>query len=190
MQISQKPIKLLILNLLIILYHTGFGQVKTLYDFSAVTLDGKPIDFSSLKGKKVLIINTATKCSLAPQFNKLQELYKQYGGEKFEIIAFPSNDFGNQEPGNNMEIKQVCSDKYKITFPVMEKISIRENPHPVFKWLTSKKENGYKDAKVIWNFQKFLIDEEGRLTDILLPVTSPASNKIKNWIISDKNQKD
>ena len=160
------------------------GQHKTLYDFTAKTIDGRDFDFSTLKGKKVLIVNTATECSLAPQFKTLQELYEEYGGDDFEIIGFPCNDFGKQEPGENEEIYNVCKEKYGVTFQLMEKISIKgDNPHPIYKWLTSSEENGTLDAKVTWNFQKFLIDENGKVVDSTSPISSPKSNRIIEWLM-------
>ena len=160
------------------------AQKKTLHDFRAITIDGKEFDFSTLKGKKVLIVNTASECSLAPQFKKLQELYEEYGGDDFEIIAFPCNDFGKQEPGNNQEINDVCAKKYAVTFQMMEKIKIKgNNPHPIYKWLTSSKENGTLEAKVTWNYQKFLVDENGQVVDALSPISSPKSNRILEWLM-------
>ena len=160
------------------------AQHKVLYDFKATTIDGKDFDFSALKGKKVLIVNIATHCSLAPQLKKLQELYEEYGGDDFEIIAFPCNDFGNQEPGDNQEIQSVCTNKYAITFPVMEKISIKgEDCHPLYKWLTNSEENGTLQSKVTWNYQKFLVDEEGKVVDSLSPITSPKGNRILEWLL-------
>lgn len=160
------------------------AQKKTLHDFTAITIDGKEFDFSTLKGKKVLIVNTASECSLAPQLKKLQELYEEYGGDDFEIIAFPCNDFGKQEPGNNEEIYEVCTKKYEITFQMMEKIKIKgNNPHPIYKWLTSSEENGTLEAKVTWNYQKFLIDENGQVVDALSPISSPKSNRILEWLM-------
>ncbi|MEE4286235.1 MAG: glutathione peroxidase, partial [Mariniphaga sp.] len=129
-----------------------FAQ-KTLHDFSARTITGEILDFSTFKGKKVLIVNTATECSLTPQFRKMQELYEEYGGDDFEIVAFPCNDFGSQEPGTNEQINEFCTKKYNVSFTLMEKISIKDDMHPIYKWLTSSEENGTLDAKVIWNFQ-------------------------------------
>jgi len=149
------------------------GQYKTLHDFKARTIDGEIFNFSELKGKKVLIVNTATECALTPQFKKLQELYEEYGGDDFEIIAFPSNDFGSQEPGDNEHIKKFCTQKYEVSFLMMEKISIKDDPHPVYKWLMSSEENGTLDGRVIWNFQKFLIDENGIVVESLSPITGP-----------------
>lgn len=180
----MKAIKLNLFILSLLISIQIMGQKKTLHDFKATTIDGKEFDFSTLKGKKVLIVNIATECSLAPQLKKLQELYEEYGGDDFEIIGFPCNDFGKQEPGENDEINKVCTEKYVITFRLMEKISIKgENPHPIYKWLTSSDENGTLDAKVTWNYQKFLIDENGKVVDSTSPISSPKSNRIMEWLM-------
>ncbi|WP_372948646.1 glutathione peroxidase [Mariniphaga sp.] len=171
-----------VLVIFLIITHMVFGQ-KTLHDFSARTITGEILDFSTLKGKKVLIVNTATECSLTPQFRKMQELYEEYGGDDFEIIAFPSNDFGSQEPGTNEQINEFCTIKYNVSFTLMEKISIKdENMHPIYKWLTSSEENGTLDAKVIWNFQKFLVDEEGQVVESLSPITGVQNRRIIEWL--------
>ena len=159
------------------------AQNKTLHDFTAKTTDGNFFDFSSLKGKKVLIVNTATECALTPQFKKLQELYEEYGGDDLEIIAFPSNDFGGQEPNTNEKIMEFCTKKYGVTFTIMEKISIRDDHmHPIYRWLTNSSENGVLDTKVKWNFQKFLIDENGQIVDVVSPIGSVRSNRIMDWV--------
>jgi glutathione peroxidase len=156
------------------------AQTKNLHDFNASTIHGENFDFSTLKGKKVLIVNTASKCSLAPQFKKLQELYEEYD---LEIIAFPSNDFGKREPEDNETIYEFCTNKYNITFQMMEKISVKgEDQHPVYKWLTSSDENGTLDANVTWNFQKFLIDEQGEIVDVVPPLKGPKCNRIIDWL--------
>ena len=143
---------------------------------------------SSLKGKKVLIVNTASKCGLTPQYKQLEELNKLYGNSpRFVIIGFPANNFLSQEPGTNEEIKTFCTTNYGVTFPMMEKISVKgKDIHPLYKWLTSKLENGVMDAEVQWNFQKFLIDENGNLVDMVAPKESPMSEKIINWIKTGK----
>lgn len=158
------------------------GQYKTLHDFTARTIDGEVFDFSTLKGKKVLIVNIASECMLTSQFKKLQELYEEYGGDDFEIVGFPCNDFGGQEPGTNEQIKEFCTKKYEVSFPMMEKISIKDNPHPVYEWLTSSEENGTLDAKVIWNFQKFMVDEDGMVVESLSPITGPQNRRIIEWL--------
>lgn len=159
------------------------SQTKNLYQLTATTIDGKIFDFESLRGKKVLIVNTASECALTPQFKKLQELYEEYGGDDFEIIGFPCNDFGKQEPAGNEIIYDFCTKKYGVTFLMMEKISIKgDNPHPIYKWLTSSKENGTFDAKVSWNFQKFMIDENGKVVDFVAPIKSPKNSRIIDWL--------
>lgn len=176
--------RFLILFVSIFLSVSGISQTKTLYDFTATTIDGKTFDFSTLKGKKVMIVNTATECALTPQFKKLQELYEEYGGDDFEIIGFPCNDFGGQEPAGDSIIHEFCSIKYGITFPMMSKISIKgENEDPIYKWLTSSKENGVLDAKVTWNFQKFLIDEKGMVEDVVSPIQGPKNKRIIEWLM-------
>jgi glutathione peroxidase len=176
--------KTLFITLLVLLTTAPImAQHKTLYDFSARTIDGHDFDFSSLKGKKVMIVNTASECALTSQYNKLQELYEEYGGDDFEILAFPSNDFGNQEPGSNEQIKEFCISKYNVSFTIMEKTSIKGNDmHPIFRWLTSSEENGILDGRVTWNFQKFLIDENGQPTDFLPPVKGPYNRRIIEWL--------
>ncbi len=161
---------------------TANAQYKTFYDFSAKTIDGELLDFSVYKGKKVLVVNTASECMLTPQYKKLQELYEEYGGDDFEIVAFPCNDFGKQEPGSNEEIKLFC-EQYRVSFTLMEKISIKDDEqHPVYEWLTSSKENGTLDAKVRWNFQKFMIDTTGHVIDYVGPALSPMNQKIIDWL--------
>jgi glutathione peroxidase len=158
-------------------------KMKTLYDFTAKTIDGKEFKLSDLKGKKVLIVNVASKCGNTPQYKELEELYKQYGDQKFVIIGFPANNFGSQEPGTNAEIKEFCTKNYGVTFPMMSKISVKgEDKDVIYKWLTQKSQNGKMDAEVQWNFQKFLIDENGNLVDMVPPKEKPNSEKIIKWI--------
>ena len=161
----------------------AFGQVNSFYDFKVKAIDGTDYDLSKLKGKKVLVVNTASKCGFTPQYADLQKLYETYGGSKFIIIGFPANNFLSQEPGSNSEIKNFCSQNYGVTFPMMEKISVKgKDIHPLYKWLTNKSENGVLDAEVSWNFQKFMIDENGKLVDFASPKEKPLSDEIVNWI--------
>jgi glutathione peroxidase len=161
-------------------------QAKSFYSFKTTTIDGKPFDLASLKGKKVLVVNTASKCGNTPQYAKLQALYDQYKTKNFVIIGFPANNFGGQEPGSNTEIKEFCTSNYNVSFPMMGKISVKgKDIDPVYKWLTSKAENGVMDADVTWNFQKFMIDENGKLVGMVSPGDSPQSDKIINWIKGD-----
>ena len=159
------------------------AQVKNLHSFKVKAIDGTEFDMASLKGKKVMIVNTASKCGLTPQYKGLQALYDTYGGDKFVIIGFPANNFMNQEPGTNDDILEFCSSNYGVTFPMMSKISVKgKDIHPLYKWLTHKSENGKLDSNVSWNFQKFLVDEAGNLVDSFSPTTKPDDEKILNWL--------
>lgn len=156
---------------------------KSFHDFTMKDIDGNEIELSQFAGKKVLVVNTASKCGFTPQYEGLQEIYEKYGSENFTVIGFPANNFKNQEPGSNEEIKQFCSKNYGVAFPMMEKISVKgEDQHPLYQWLTQKKYNGKMDSKVKWNFQKYLIDEEGQLVDVFFSRTKPNAQKIVNWI--------
>lgn len=175
---------LIIIFISIVFINTAFAQnMKTLYDFKATTIDGKPYDFSQLKGKKVLIVNTASKCGHTPQYKDLEELFKIYGGSRFTIIGFPANNFLKQEPGTNQEISEFCTKNYGVTFQMMSKISVKgDDIDPLYKWLTQKSENGVIDAKVTWNFQKFLIDQNGNVVGSVAPKENPKCDEIINWI--------
>ena len=161
---------------------SGQGK-KSLYDFKATTIDGAPFDFSSLKGKKVLIVNVASKCGYTPQYAQLEELYTKYSAKNFVIIGFPANNFMSQEPGTNAEIKEFCTSKYNVTFPMMAKISVKgKDMDPLYQWLTDKAQNGIVDAPVKWNFQKFMINEQGQVVDFAAPGDKPFDDKIIHWI--------
>jgi glutathione peroxidase len=161
----------------------GFSQQSSFYNFKVKTLEGKDFDFSALKGKKVMIVNTASKCGFTPQYKDLETLYEKYGSDNFVIIGFPANNFADQEPGTASEIRQFCTQNYGVTFPMMEKISVKgSDMDPLYKWLTSKAENGVMDSEVKWNFQKYLIDENGKLVDVIYSKEVPNSDKIINWI--------
>jgi glutathione peroxidase len=161
-------------------------QAKSFYDFTVKDIDGNLFKLSSLKGKKVLVVNTASKCGNTPQYEDLEKLYQEFGGQNFVIIGFPANNFGGQEPGTNSEIKNFCTANYGVTFPMMSKISVKgDDMDPLYKWLTSKKMNGVMDSEVSWNFQKYLIDKNGKLVDMVQPKEKPNSDKILNWIRSN-----
>ena len=150
---------LMSLTTVLLISFTLSAQSKSFYDFRVKTLEGQDFDFSSLKGKKVMIVNVASKCGLTPQYKDLEEVYEKYKDDNFIIIGFPANNFMNQEPGNASEIRKFCTDNYGVSFPLMEKISVKgEDMHPLYKWLTSKENNGVKDSEVTWNFQKYLYD--------------------------------
>lgn len=151
---------------------------ERIYDFKVKALDGGIIDFSEFKGKKILIVNTASKCGHTPQYKGLEELANKYK-EKLIIVGFPANNFLFQEPGSDEKIAEFCKQSYSVTFPMAAKISVRgRNKAPIYHWLTEKKYNGYRDSKVEWNFQKYLIDENGSLIAIFTPRTTPDSPEI------------
>ncbi len=159
------------------------AQNKSFYDFAVKTIDGKEFSLSSLKGKKVLVVNVASKCGLTPQYAQLEKLYEKYKDKDFVIIGFPANNFMGQEPGSNEEIAQFCSLNYGVTFPMMAKISVKgKEIAPLYQWLTEKKLNGKEDASVQWNFHKFMIDENGNWVGFASPKESPFSEKIVTWI--------
>jgi glutathione peroxidase len=175
--------KSLFILLSFILCQFVLAQKQTLYDFKVQDIDGKEFDMSQLKGKKVLIVNVASKCGYTPQYKELEALYQQYKDQNFIIIGFPANNFLNQEPGTNEEIKTFCTLKYGVSFPIMSKISVKgKNMAPIYKWLTKKSNNGTFDAPIKWNFQKFMIDEQGRLVDFARPKDVPHCDKIINWL--------
>jgi len=159
------------------------AQSKSFYDFKVKTIDGTDFSLSQLKGKKVLVVNTASKCGYTSQYETLEQVYEKYKNQNFVIIGFPANNFGAQEPGTNKEIREFCTSKFSVTFPMMEKISVKGSDiDPLYKWLTSKAENGKMDSEVKWNFQKYLIDESGNLVDVLYSKEKPDSEKVINWI--------
>lgn len=175
--------KIGLLMVLALIATIGFGQTKTLHDFATLTLEGDDFDLSQLKGKKVLVVNTASKCGLTPQYEDLEKLYKEYGGDKFIIIGFPANNFLKQEPGTDEEIREFCTKNYGVSFPMMNKVSVKDDDvDPIYLWLTQKDQNGVMDSKVKWNFQKYMIDEEGKLVDVAYPKTKPYDEQIINWL--------
>lgn len=177
--------KTFIITLIAIIMTTTINaQQKSFYDFTVKTIDGKDFPLSSLKGKKVLVVNVASKCGFTPQYAKLEELYIKYEKDNFVIIGFPANNFLGQEPGSNEEIKKFCTLNYGVTFPMMAKISVKgKDIAPLYQWLTQKSENGVANAKVGWNFHKFLIDENGNWVASYGSTTDPLSEKIVNWIV-------
>ena len=159
------------------------SSTKNLHSFKANTLEGKEFDFASLKGKKVLIVNTASECGYTPQYKDLQALYTKYSSKNFVIIGFPCNDFGGQEPGNGSEIKSFCQKNYGVTFPLAEKIEVKgENAAAIYKWLCSKEQNGVLDAEIKWNFNKFLLDENGKMLAYFPSKTTPDSEEILKYL--------
>lgn len=151
---------------------------KNIYDFKVEGLDGGTIDFSSFKGKKILIVNTASKCGYTKQYEGLEKLYEQHK-DKLVIVGFPANNFGAQEPGTNTEIQEFCKKNYGVSFPMAAKISVKgDDTAPIYKWLCSKVENGVLDAEIKWNFNKFLLDENGNLMYYFPSNIEPLSNDL------------
>jgi glutathione peroxidase len=178
----MKKHKLNITALLFMMPIAIFSQTQGFYDFKVKTLEGGDYDLSSLKGKKVMVVNVASKCGFTPQYKDMEEMYRKYEGELI-IIGFPANNFASQEPGTASEIRDFCTRNYGVTFPMMEKISVKgSDMHPLYKWLTSKDKNGVMDSEVKWNFQKYLIDENGKLIDVLYSKEKPESDKTMKWL--------
>ncbi len=150
----------------------------TIYDFKVTSLDGKVIDFSTFKGKKILIVNTASECGFTPQYAELQELHKKYG-DKVAVVGFPANNFGGQEPGSNTEIATFCQKNYGVSFTMAEKVSVKGSDiHPLFKYLTDEAAKIGVTDPIKWNFTKFLIDEKGKLVGVYESKISPMSEDI------------
>lgn len=156
---------------------------ETIYQFNVQDLSGNAFDFAALKGKKIMIVNTASECGLTPQYEQLQAVYEKYKDQSFVIVGFPANNFGSQEPGSNAQIATFCQKNYGVTFPMMAKISVEGNDqHPVYQFLTQKTKNGLEDSEVQWNFQKYLINENGELAKVISPRVLPTDSEIINWI--------
>jgi len=154
------------------------------YKLSANDIDGNVIDFSKYKGKKLLIVNVASKCGYTSQYKDLQELHKKYN-DKVTILAFPSNNFGFQEPGSNDQIEEFCETNYGIEFQLFEKSNVRgKNTNSVYKWLSSIDDNGWNDKSPRWNFFKYLIDETGNLKAVYSSNVNPLDNEIIDFVIN------
>ena len=167
------------LSIMTLTLNSQTSVYKSIHQFKVADIYGNIFDFSQLKGKKVMIVNTASKCGLTYQYEALQKLYSQYKDLNFVIIGFPSNDFLWQEPGSNDEIIDFCEQNYGVTFPMMSKITVKgSKKHPIYQFLTQKSKNNYRDSRVTWNFQKYLLNKEGRIEKIISPRTRPDSEEI------------
>lgn len=156
---------------------------QTIYQFKVKDLSGKEFDFASLKGKKIMIVNTASKCGLTPQYKDLEALYKEYASKGLVIVGFPANNFASQEPGTNEEIATFCQLNYGVTFPMMDKVSVKgDDMSAVYQFLTNKSKNGLQDSDVEWNFQKYLLNEKGELVKVISPRTLPNAPEVLNWV--------
>lgn len=175
-----------ILSLISLSFNKSISEVappiESIYDISIESTSGETINLSSFKGKKILFVNVASKCGFTPQYQELQELYEMYN-EQLVIIGVPCNQFMNQEPGTNEEIAEFCTKNYGVTFPITTKVDVKgKNQHPLYEWLTSKSKNGSVDSKVKWNFQKYLVNENGELEAFFASTVSPLDTKIVNHL--------
>ncbi len=169
---------LLLLNFFFFFAPPKESVPKSIYDFKVESIDGKTINFADYKGKKILIVNTASKCGYTPQYADLEKVYARYK-DRMVIVGFPANDFGAQEPGSNSDIKSFCQKNYGVTFPMAAKITVKgDNKAPIYQWLTEKKYNGFKDSDVKWNFQKYLINEKGELIGVYESNVKPDNAEI------------
>ena len=154
----------------------------SIHSFKIKSIDGGTIDFSKFKGKKILVVNTASKCGYTPQYEALQKVADQYK-DKLVIVGFPANNFGGQEPGSDGEIVEFCKKNYGVTFPLASKVSVKgDDTAPIYKWLTSKTENGVLDATISWNFNKFLLDENGKMIAYFPSKVTPDSEEITKYL--------
>ncbi len=161
-----------------ILMISVLGNTQSIHSFKVTGIDGKQIDFASFKGKKILIVNTASQCGYTPQYKALEKVYEENKG-KLVIIGFPCNQFGGQEPGTNAEIISFCEKNYGVTFPLADKIDVKgANTAPIYQWLTQKSKNGLLDANISWNFNKFLLDENGKMIAYFPSNVKPDSEDI------------
>lgn len=157
-------------------------SIQSIYTIKLNDLEGKPIDLSKFKGKKILFVNVASECGFTPQYEDLQTLYENYE-ENLVVIGLPCNQFGEQEPGTSQEILEFCQTNYGVTFILTEKIDVKgANQHPLYAWLTRKDLNGLKNSTVKWNFQKYLVDENGQLIDYFNSAIGPLNSKITDLI--------
>jgi glutathione peroxidase len=175
-------VSLILLSFIVPFSSRNTVKPESIYKFKVTALDGGSIDFSTFKGKKILVVNTASKCGFTPQYAQLEDLYKKYN-DKLVIVGFPANNFGGQEPGSNEDIKTFCTKNYGVTFPMAAKVSVKgDDIAPIYKWLTEKSENGVMDADIKWNFTKFLLDENGVLIAKFDSKVTPLSDEIVGYL--------
>lgn len=174
-----------LLTLLAIVTLSAFtlkGGDPTIHTFKVKSIEGGTIDFSKFKGKKILVVNTASKCGYTPQYEALEKIYEEYK-DKLVVVGFPANNFKEQEPGSDAEIQQFCKARYGVTFPLSSKVSVKgDDTAPIYKWLTSKTENGVLDATIAWNFNKFLLDENGKMIAYFPSNVKPDSEEILKYL--------
>ena len=159
------------------------AQASTFHALSALDIHGKTLSMQELKGRKVMVVNTASECGYTPQYEQLQELYEAYKDKGLVIIGFPCNQFGGQEPGSEQQIESFCQKNYGVTFPLMSKVEVKgDGQHLVYQWLSSKEQNGVMDSSVKWNFHKYLVDENGNLVMSLESGVSPLDERVLAWL--------
>jgi glutathione peroxidase len=169
-------------KIILVAFSVFFLGSSSIHSFKVPSIDGGIIDFAKFKGKKILVVNTASKCGYTPQYEELEKLYEANKG-KLVIVGFPANNFGGQEPGSNEEINAFCKKNYGVSFPMAEKVSVKgSDTHPLFKWLTEKSENGVLDAEIKWNFTKFLLDEKGKLIASFPSKVKPTGEEIAAYL--------
>ena len=161
----------------------NFSTDMTIYQFTVQDINGEEFNFADLEGKKIMVVNTASKCGLTPQYEDLEKLYQEYKDQNLVIVGFPANNFLGQEPGSDEKIAEFCQKNYGVSFPMMSKISVKgKEMHPLYQFLTTKDLNGFEDSKVAWNFQKYLIGEEGKVEKVIDPKTLPTDAEVIDWI--------
>lgn len=164
-------------------WHTPTQPMTSFYDLQAETLEGEPFSFSELRGKRVLVVNTASKCGYTPQYEPLEELHKRYADQGLVILGFPCNQFGRQEPGSATDIREFCTRNYGVSFQMMSKVDVKgDEQHPVYAWLTQKELNGVGNHSVRWNFHKFLINEKGELVAALGSGADPLGDEVVAFV--------
>lgn len=158
-------------------------ETSSIHQFKMTGIKGETINFADFAGKKLIVVNVASKCGYTPQYQQLEELYRNFS-DRLVIVGFPSNDFGAQEPGSNDEIYRFCELNYSISFPLTTKVSIKEGSiHPIYEWLTDKSLNQHMDSSVNWNFHKFLLNEQGNIVKSLPSSVTPFDDPIMSWLL-------
>lgn len=176
-------VSMLSVGIILLFMNLQAKETKNIYQFTVKDLTEKEVKLNQYKGKVLLIVNTASNCGFTPQYAELQELYDLYHAKGFEVLAFPSNDFGGQEPLSGNKIQQFCDAKFNTTFPIFEKIKVKGDlAHPLYQFLSNKKQNGSVNIAPKWNFHKYLINKNGEVVDYFLTTTNPNSNKVKRAI--------